>query len=69
MARPVGAVGKETAERIRDAAMRLFARYGYAAVPMRELPAKSVLGRLRSIITLQPSRTFWPNLCHAILRV
>ncbi|CUA96690.1 TetR/AcrR family transcriptional regulator [Pannonibacter indicus] len=37
MARTVGARGEETAERVREAALRLFAREGYAAVSMRQI--------------------------------
>ncbi|MGB0508292.1 MAG: TetR family transcriptional regulator, partial [Pikeienuella sp.] len=37
MARLAGSVGKETAERIRQSAVGLFARHGYAAVSMREI--------------------------------
>lgn len=44
MARPVGAIGKETAERIREAATRLFARHGYAAVSMREIASEVGVG-------------------------
>lgn len=42
MARPVGTSGEETAERVRRAALSLFAARGYAAVSMREIAA--VLG-------------------------
>lgn len=37
MARKVGSVGAETADRVRLAALSLFARYGYAAVSMRQI--------------------------------
>ncbi len=37
MARKVGSVGAETAEKVRHAAVSLFARYGYAAVSMRQI--------------------------------
>jgi len=37
MARTSGSVGAETADRIREAALRLFAAKGYAAVSMREI--------------------------------
>lgn len=37
MARKVGSVGAETADRLRTAAVSLFARYGYAAVSMRQI--------------------------------
>lgn len=37
MARKVGSVGAETADRVRVAAVGLFARYGYAAVSMRQI--------------------------------
>tara|TARA_R110000751_G_scaffold189187_3_gene295203 strand:+ start:21518 stop:22117 length:600 start_codon:yes stop_codon:yes gene_type:complete len=37
MARKVGSVGAETADRVRLAAVSLFARYGYAAVSMRQI--------------------------------
>jgi AcrR family transcriptional regulator len=39
MARKTGSNGEETARQIRDAAVRLFARYGYAAVSMRDIAA------------------------------
>ncbi len=37
MARKVGSVGAETADKLRMAAVSLFARYGYAAVSMRQI--------------------------------
>ncbi len=37
MARKVGSVGAETADKVRNAAVGLFARYGYAAVSMRQI--------------------------------
>lgn len=37
MARTSGSVGSETADRIREAALGLFAREGYAAVSMRQI--------------------------------
>jgi AcrR family transcriptional regulator len=37
MARKVGSVGAETADKVRLAAVSLFARYGYAAVSMRQI--------------------------------
>ncbi|MEM9105096.1 MAG: TetR/AcrR family transcriptional regulator [Pseudomonadota bacterium] len=37
MARKVGSIGSETADRVRLAALSLFARYGYAAVSMRQI--------------------------------
>ena len=37
MARTSGSVGAETADRVREAALRLFAAKGYAAVSMREI--------------------------------
>jgi len=37
MARKVGSVGAETADKVRMAAVALFARYGYAAVSMRQI--------------------------------
>ena len=37
MARKVGSIGAETADRVRLAALSLFARYGYAAVSMRQI--------------------------------
>lgn len=37
MARRVGSIGAETADRVRLAALSLFARYGYAAVSMRQI--------------------------------
>ncbi|MEM6463210.1 MAG: TetR/AcrR family transcriptional regulator [Pseudomonadota bacterium] len=37
MARKVGSVGAETADRVRLAALSLFARHGYAAVSMRQI--------------------------------
>ena len=37
MARKVGSVGAETADKVRMAAVSLFARYGYAAVSMRQI--------------------------------
>ena len=40
MARTVGSSGIETAARMRQAALRLFARSGYAAVSMREIAAE-----------------------------
>lgn len=39
MARKTGSNGEETSRQIRDAAVRLFARYGYAAVSMRDIAA------------------------------
>ena len=39
MARTAGSVGSETADRVRDAALSLFASRGYAAVSMREIAA------------------------------
>lgn len=44
MARIAGSNGKETAERIRNAALRLFARHGYAAVSMREIAGDVGIG-------------------------
>lgn len=44
MARIAGSSGRETAERIREAAMRLFARHGYAAVSMREIASEVGVG-------------------------
>ena len=40
MARPSGAKGEETAERVRAAALSLFSRQGYAAVSMRQIAAE-----------------------------
>ncbi len=37
MARKVGSIGSETADRVRFAALSLFARHGYAAVSMRQI--------------------------------
>jgi AcrR family transcriptional regulator len=37
MARKVGSVGSETADKVRLAALSLFARHGYAAVSMRQI--------------------------------
>ncbi len=37
MARTVGSIGSETADKVRIAALSLFARYGYAAVSMRQI--------------------------------
>ncbi|MDA4844720.1 TetR/AcrR family transcriptional regulator [Hoeflea poritis] len=37
MARKVGSIGAETADKVRLAALSLFARYGYAAVSMRQI--------------------------------
>ena len=37
MARKVGSIGSETADKVRLAALSLFARYGYAAVSMRQI--------------------------------
>ncbi|MEZ5791944.1 MAG: helix-turn-helix domain-containing protein [Nitratireductor sp.] len=37
MARKTGSVGAETARDVRDAALHLFARQGYAAVSMRQI--------------------------------
>jgi len=37
MARKVGSVGTETADKVRQAALLLFARHGYAAVSMRQI--------------------------------
>ncbi|GIL01710.1 MAG: TetR family transcriptional regulator [Alphaproteobacteria bacterium] len=39
MARRAGSIGSETARDIRAAALRLFARHGYAAVSMRQIAA------------------------------
>ncbi len=39
MARTAGSVGSETADRVRDEALKLFAARGYAAVSMREIAA------------------------------
>lgn len=39
MARTAGSVGTETAKRILDAALNLFAHHGYAAVSMRQIAA------------------------------
>ena len=44
MSRPVGAIGKETASRAREAALALFARHGYAAVSMREIAGEVGVG-------------------------
>ena len=44
MARPVGSNGKETAQRAREASLRLFARHGYAAVSMREIAGEVGVG-------------------------
>lgn len=44
MARPAGSRGEDTAARIRAAALRLFARHGYAAVSMREIAAEVGVG-------------------------
>ncbi|ADZ68821.1 TetR/AcrR family transcriptional regulator [Polymorphum gilvum] len=40
MARPAGTKGSDTAERVRRAALSLFARHGYAAVSMRQIAAE-----------------------------
>lgn len=40
MVRTAGSIGDETATAVRDAARRLFARHGYAAVSMRTLAAE-----------------------------
>lgn len=40
MARKVGSTGAETAQRVREAALELFARSGYAAVSMRAIAAE-----------------------------
>lgn len=37
MARKVGSIGAETADKVRHAALSLFARHGYAAVSMRQI--------------------------------
>ena len=44
MGRVPGAVGKETANRAREAALGLFARHGYAAVSMREIASEVGVG-------------------------
>lgn len=44
MARQAASKGEETAMRIRAAAVGLFARHGYAAVPMREIAAEVGVG-------------------------
>lgn len=44
MARIAGSIGRETAERIRAAALSLFARHGYAAVSMREIAGDVGIG-------------------------
>ena len=44
MARVAGSIGRETAERIREAALSLFARHGYAAVSMREIAGDVGIG-------------------------
>lgn len=44
MGRPPGAIGRETAQRIRDASLQLFARHGYAAVSMREIASEVGVG-------------------------
>lgn len=44
MARIAGSNGKETAARAREAALRLFARHGYAAVSMREIASEVGVG-------------------------
>ena len=41
MARRAGSTGAETAEKLRNAALELFARSGYAAVSMREIAAET----------------------------
>ena len=43
MARRAGSTGAETAEKLRNAALELFARSGYAAVSMREIAAETGL--------------------------
>ena len=40
MARKAGSVGSETAERILQASLQLFSRYGYAAVSMRQIASE-----------------------------
>ncbi|MFK5977595.1 MAG: TetR/AcrR family transcriptional regulator [Rhizobiaceae bacterium] len=40
MARTVGSVGKKTFSEVRNAALYLFARHGYAAVSMRQIAAR-----------------------------
>lgn len=40
MARTAGSVGSETAQRILQASLQLFSRYGYAAVSMRQIAAE-----------------------------
>lgn len=44
MARVAGGRGAETAARVREAALALFARHGYAAVSMREIAAEVGVG-------------------------
>ena len=44
MARVAGSRGSETAARVREAALALFARHGYAAVSMREIAADVGVG-------------------------
>lgn len=44
MARIAGSNGRETAARVRDAAVSLFARHGYAAVSMREIAGEVGVG-------------------------
>lgn len=44
MARTAGAKGRDTAARVRDAALGLFARHGYAAVSMREIAGEVGIG-------------------------
>lgn len=44
MARKTGSIGEETAARVRESALALFARKGYAAVSMREIAAAVGVG-------------------------
>ena len=41
MARTAGSTGADTVERLREAALELFAREGYAAVSMRAIAART----------------------------
>ena len=62
MARKLGSNGEETAAAVRAAALELFARYGYAAVSMRQLAEQ---------VQIRPSALYhyWPTKQHLLVEL
>lgn len=68
MARSAGSNGSNTGTRIRDAALKLFARSGYAAVSMRQIAAEVGVQAGALYIYIPDKQTLLFDLMHAHLQ-